>query len=597
MRVAAILAPLAALAVFGPGTDAGGAGAKPRRAAPAKVQGRKYVFDPSAAPANATASAVRANATLRAVAEKDGGAAKVTVDRAASGCVDFPGGRARSAHVAGTFEAPRPVGLVEFARYARQLGKAQPTLTLTSAWEAQIGPGRLLGESNGYHCVGCEHPLSRAWMLSSVKRRSLANFQAGKPFRRIVGCLREVTAKCTMFCYEWGVRESDETRNATDYRSKLAVPSALAAASPAHLGPFPAGEREPNTVVEYRMPPAPLDNGPPVVLSREYLEPGQSRDSLNNVMVNDCYCACQTTNSTMGADRPFACKCDCPPQHGIRGVQGSGGYAGERGPRGILGRVGGAGPAGLRGNVAQGSHRFATCGCYHENVVDRSAGNALLGCSKEGHTLAGLRPRSKGCRGNGANCIERLKCCRPCFKIEGVAPPKSRVTFGTKYTDRASEPSDGPDYFRATYAAAERLNGYCAGEIDVFRGFTNRARCHAGTLAGVDHEIMFHFAITFRPHTRKAWAVRLGGDYGRGAIILIDGKTWANRAGENLNWGGRFDSDSVVHGAPLHLEAFKEHKIEVYGIEGIGDGEQTMQVNWGEGWKDISPGAMDLGCK
>ncbi len=481
----------------------------------------------------------------------------------------------------------------EFETFSKELTAAQPTTVMQDDWEASVNPARLLGKHKGLTCIGCDHPLAKA-PVAALKRRIFGEYAAGRPFMRLEACIRKVSDKCNIFCYEWGVKAS--AAEAKKAAAKLPIAVRVASAKAAET--FPSGPREPNTVREYTQPdvPAPV----PAPLRRPYgnARSDQVRDMLEGITTNQCKCSCMTTNTSLADSDPYRCSCLCPPQNGEVGETGPQGVRGLDGPAGARGDRGERGPLGLMGTLEPGPHAFEQCACEHEDLSFAKEGGVVSGCSKAGYLLAGFKRTD--C--NELDCLVTAKCCIPCFKMEGVPPPPATVTWATRFSQAQTVEGEGAGTFTDLWNKAAEERGFCNATLPGgLYEITNRKLCtdQATGDLGVDHSMITRATFKFYPHVNRPWRIRYGGDFDKGAIVLLDGKEVVNRAGIEVHFGGRWHdegAETALVSPPMNLAANMWHTFEIIGLESFGDGPQTAQVDFGEGWMTVSAGTLDAGC-
>jgi hypothetical protein len=281
---------------------------------------------------------------------------------------------------------------------------------------------------------------------------------------------------------------------------------------------------------------------------------------VNDQVINECKCTCVASEPTLASADPLKCTCACPAQYGARGVAGIHGQMGPDGPRGIQGPPGPVGPDGFPGRLPKGQYGFDVCDCYSEDWMATMNEVGWSECNKPGYLLQGLWRDS--C--DSIECTTVGRCCRPCLKVVDL-PPEPVLRWRTRPSHETSFEAMAPTAFRAIFNQAQSgAEGYCDRYISDFFHESNKNTCfHQGSQENIVTKII----LKFQTKETAAWRFRLGAEFDRGAILIVDGAVWADAGGRALSWNRDWDSKTGVLATEKQmLDADQWHRVVIYGL-------------------------------
>ncbi len=154
--------------------------------------------------------------------------------------------------------------------------------------------------------------------------------------------------------------------------------------------------------------------------------------------------------------------------------------------------------------------------------------------------------------------------------------PDTFVIPGFKFHTRNSiaNPANKTAGFAAFDAANDNTPGYGCTAVTHFNGVNNQSKFSPPS---VNSNIAFYSEAYFEVGADESgnWSFRLGGDYGRGGGVYVDGQLIAEDWNNDLWWSNNWDSSDVLAGS-INLSAGYHH-IETIGFEGCCDGAGTFQ--------------------
>jgi len=158
-----------------------------------------------------------------------------------------------------------------------------------------------------------------------------------------------------------------------------------------------------------------------------------------------------------------------------------------------------------------------------------------------------------------------------------------RILFSSRYSTTSTRRGMNWRRVRNIFRRASRRRGYCRRRVSSFTNLKNGNQCR-----GPNRNIAYEYKVNFWVPVRSRWRFRLGSDFGKGGVGVLDGKLVANGVGKNLWWAHRWSSKSVLTTGWRWLSRGRHH-LSWWGAENCCDGSASMQyMRYGQGWRAVS---------
>lgn len=163
--------------------------------------------------------------------------------------------------------------------------------------------------------------------------------------------------------------------------------------------------------------------------------------------------------------------------------------------------------------------------------------------------------------------------------LHGVAHA-STILFAAGYSDASSQSS--AEAYRAQVTQDLSLPGSLSAIVPAFNGLSSH-----GTLSGPSGSLAYSYTVTFDVAANQAgnWGIRVGGDFGKGAAVFLDGVAIGSR-NTDMWWDQQYDaSPTQTQSFQLHDIAVTAgtHTLQVFGLENCCDGDAQAQFSINNG--------------
>jgi len=167
--------------------------------------------------------------------------------------------------------------------------------------------------------------------------------------------------------------------------------------------------------------------------------------------------------------------------------------------------------------------------------------------------------------------------------------PLLRVS--TRYSTSTTRRGQSKAQVLQLWRTARHRRGYCTKNVATFRTFANKNRGTYGC-GGANRNLAYKFSFAFWTAGGYRYQFRIGSDFGRGGMGLVDGRRVVARLGQNLWWHGRWNSRGVLT-TPWRRLTRGRHRVAFIGFEGCCDGAQSVQFRrYGGRWQTVSASAL-----